>query len=459
MPGEHSPQVAVASYALLVAVAIAVVALALVGRAPAAPSADYRVQAAERLSSGNARAHPDLGLVALLDDGIGNAVSTGELSFTVDRRQLDPAALSGMRSAPEGTVIGWVATDITGGSRVQMPLRTSASTDAGETTVLAEGEVQPQFVQAVGPSVPVTLEIGPDNFVATANLQSVARRYQESTGRGLNFKFAGLYLFGSYSSPAGTGHLAQNPSEPTKLSLSVSARPCADSACGSLGPPVQDVVSGALPERVTVKAPAHALYGQPTTFTGRAAPGDSIQLAAVRAPGGQPRCGDGDPLCSPRFSPVYDLTDATARAGRNGRWMLHAALRSSLDEPVYPATDGYAAIAFKGVPLRRLLLRESPGGRFSIFARAGLRTVVALARPRIAANRVGSKLRILVSVPGAEPLVRLRLRFRGKLVARGKMSERGSFAATIGGVSGAGRVRADASVFGAHSSTASVEVG
>jgi hypothetical protein len=255
-------------------VGVAVVALALAGSAPAAPSAGYRVQAAERLSSGNARAHPDLGLVALLDDGIGNAVATGELSFTVDRRQLDPAALSGMRSAPEGTVIGWVATDITGGSRVQMPLRTRDSTGAGEATVLAEGEVQAQFVQMVGPSVPVTLDFRPDKLVATVNLQAVARRYQESRGGELTFKFAGLYLFGSYSTPAGTGHLAQNPSEPTKLSLSASARPCADSACGSLGPPAQDVVAGALPEAVTVKAPAHALYGQPTTFTGRAAPGD-----------------------------------------------------------------------------------------------------------------------------------------------------------------------------------------
>jgi hypothetical protein len=459
MPGEDSPQAAVARYALLAAVGIAVAALALVGRAPAAPSAGYRVQAAERLSSGNARAHPDLGLVALLDDGIGNAVSTGELSFTVDRRQLDPAALSGLRSAPEGTVIGWVATDITGGSRVQMPLRTRASTDAGESTVLAEGEVQPQFVQVVGPSVPVTLDFGPDNLVATANLQSVARRYQESTGRELNFKFAGLYLFGSYSSPAGTGHLAQNPSEPTKLSLSGSARPCADSACSSLGPPAQDVVAGTLPEPVTVKAPTHAVYGQPTTFTGRAAPGDSIQLAAVRAPGGQPPCGSGDPLCSPRFSAAYDLTDETARARKNGRWTLRAALRSSFDEPVYPATDGYAAIAFKGVPLRRLLLQASPGGRFSIFARAARRTVVALARPRISADRVGSKLRILVSVPGADPRVKVRLRFRGKLVAHGNLSERGNFVATIGGGSRAGRLRADASVFGARSSSAAVEVG
>jgi hypothetical protein len=459
MPGERSTQAAVARYILLVAAAIAVAALALVGRAPAAPSADYRVQAAERLSSGNARAHPDLGLVALLDDGIGNAVSTGELSFTVDRRQLDPAALSDMRSAPQGTVIGWVATDITGGSRVQMPLRTRASTDAGESTVLAEGEVQPQFVQLVGPSVPVTLDFGPDNLVATANLQSLARRYQESTGRSLNFKFAGLYLFGSYSSPADTGHLAQNPSEPTKLSLSASARPCADSACGSLGPPVQDVVSGALPEPVTVKAPAHALYGQPTTFTGRAASGDSIQLAAVRPPGRQPPCGSDDPLCSPRFSAAYDLTDATARAGKDGRWTLRAALRSSFDEPVYPATDGYAAIAFKGVPLRRLLLRESPGGRFTIFARAPRRTIVALARPRVSADRVGSRLRVVVSVPGADPPVRVGLHFRGKLVAHGNLSERGRFARTIRAVGRGGRLRADASVFGARSSSAVVEVG
>jgi hypothetical protein len=463
MSGSPRTQGAVARFALLVAAGIGaaavIAAFALVARAPAADPPGYRVRVAERLSSGNAGAYPDLGLVALLDDGIGNSVRTGELSFAIDRRQLDPGAMSDLLAAPDGTLIGWVATDATGGSRVQLPLRLrGGSTDGGEA-LSAEAEVQPQLVPIAGAAVPVTLHFGPGTLVVTVNVQAVAGRYHETTGKEFSFKFGAVYLFGSYSTPGGVRHLARNPAMPTKLTLGASARPCADDGCANLGPAAHDATPVALPEAVTIHPPRRALYGQTTTFTGKAAPGDAIQLAAVRAPGGKPLCGGDDPLCAPAFSPAYDLTGDTARTGRDGRWTLRAALRSHLDEPAYPATDRYAAVTFRGVPLKRLLLQASPGGRFSIFAQAGARTAVGLAKPHVSAHRVGSKLRVLVSVRGGDGLVKIRLSFRGKLITQRPLSQRGRLAMAIPGLSGAGTLRADASAFGARPSSAAVEVG
>lgn len=435
-------------------------AACLVGSGAAASAPGYRVIAIERLTSGAPAATPDLGLLARIDDGSGGAAAyaTGELTWTLDRRQLGVAAVDSIVAAPAGTQFGWVTSGPTGGTAVQLPLRKiGASVGDGETVIEAAAEIPKEFAAVVGATAPVTFRVRAQQLVVTLNVHAAVGRFRASGIGDVVFDLVGIYLFGTYSSAGTMQHLATNPTKPTELALGVSARPCADVSCARLGTPVTDTLSFSLPKAATVRAPQQAFYGRKTVFSGTTAPGDKVHLAFVRAPGAEPVCSPTSvaalPACFPPYAAVYDRLVETTTTGPDGQWALPVVLRTVfVNGPLgkaHPATGRYAAVVYAGDVLSDPSFN---GGRFSVFAAADVETVVALAKPRLTIQLRGRRVNVTVAVPGGDPFVSVRLDRGGVTVADGHLDARGTFRATLVGTGGV--LRATASVDGARSSTA-----
>jgi hypothetical protein len=428
----------------------------------------YRVTAIQRLTSGAPGAYPNLGLLARIDDGAGRPApyATGEVSWTLDRRQLAPGAVDDLLAAPAGTQFGWVTTGATGGTAVQLPLhKLGVSNEAGDETIEAAFDIPSEYSSVVGATAPVTIRVRPDQLVVTLNIQSAVGRVRASGIGDLMIDLIGVYFFGTYPSAGSAQHFAAVPTAATTVAMDVAARPCADAACGALGSPATDTLSVSLPNAVTVRTPRRAVYGQATTFSGAAWPGAHVHLAYQRASGAEPACTptsvDRLPACSPSYADTYDRLVEPTVADASGRWSERVVLRTAFINRslglAHPATGRYAAVVYSGdvngIP-------SFNGGRFSIFAAPGVETAVALAQPRVTLRRQGSGgMRIKVSVPGGDPFVHVQVDAGNKTLVSGQLDVRGFFRATVPGAGKQLRLRVTASVSGARSSTATVALG
>ena len=432
-------------------------ALALPGAAaPSARTHAYRAVAIERLTSGAPGAHPNLGLLAHLDDGAGGRpLDTGELEFTLSRQQLDEESVQGLVNAPGGTLFGWVTAP--GGSAVQMPLRKTGMTAEGVVT--AKYDIPPEYAPVVGPTGDVSIRIDPDALVVRMNLQEIDGRWWRENRTAVDLDLIGIYFLGEYRAGGVARHFAVNPAAPADLTLALTAWPCADVECTRLGSPVTDTVGFALPKRVSVTAPRRAMYGRNVTFSGTAPPGDSIHVSWLRPPGGEPACtSDTARPCSPTVAAAYDPIGRLTRAGADGRWTLAVALRSLFSGPQgrpHAASGRYAAVAFTGS--KPWADPSFNGGTFSIFVPASVETRVALSKPTVAVRREGSKLRVTVAVLGGDPRVRVVLTIGVRRVASARLNGAGRLTALVPAPVRNTTLTAVASVWGAESSRASLK--
>lgn len=435
-------------------------ALAVVGSAgpsAGAPVADgYRAVVIERLTSGAPGAHPNLGLLAHLDDGAGGApLDTGQLDFVLDRRQLDDESVEGLLAAPAGTLFGWLTSNGTGGTAVQMPCR---KTGVSDEVISAGCELPREFGSVVGSTAELTIHVLATKVVVSLNVQEIAARWWRANRQGLGLELVSIYFLGEYSAAGVTRHFAVNPVAETRVTLGLEAWPCADVECTRLGPAVTDAVSATLPQRVTVNAPTRAFYGRNVTFTGTAAPGDAVHLTWVRSPGGTPACtpttAAAETACWPALAATYDRRREVALAGVDGRWSQSVSLKSHLFGPEgqpHPASGRYAAVAYSGAT--PWADPSFNGGTFSIFVPSNTATTVVLSKPAVVVRRLGSRLRVRATVAGGDVFVRATLKLDGKRVAAGQLSSAGEFSALVAAPRRDGVLRVTASVWGAEPST------
>jgi serine/threonine-protein kinase len=450
--------------------------------AAAAVPIRYGVTLSEQLSSGALGATPDLTLFAVLDDGRGRLrglgsgppPQTGEITFRLDRRQFEPdrgrSGVSDLLSDPAGTQVGYFTLSPGGEDLVQTPLRkTGVSRDerTGDAVVEFAQGVSPAFRRlAGGPSLPMTLRIGARDLVFTANLQKVARN-AVAAGSSFSFSWASLHLFGIHRRFGQEAVLARNPDRPLTLTASVSARPCQQPTCAKLGSARRDSVRVTLPRALTIAAPRRALYGRQVRFHGTADPGTFVTVAYQREPGSGPPCTTANyqrpPDCAPRLrAALLKITERRTRVAADGSWSLMVPLHSSTAIPgpaLLPlersVSGTYVAVEYSG----RHIWGPWPGfGSFSIVAPASTETVVALAKPRIALERQGARLRVRVSVAGADRFVRLVLRLRGAVVSSGVTTDRGVFLATIPAPKVRTALEARATSEGAIGSSSALEI-
>jgi hypothetical protein len=415
--------------------------------------------AIERLASTGPGGHPNLGLVAHLDDGAGGRpFPTGQLDFSLDRRQLDSGAVDGLVAAPAGTVFGWVTTSA-GGVAVQLPLRKTGMTAQG--AVIAEFDVPREYATVVGSTAELTIAIEPAQLLVSLNLQEIDRRWWDANRSAVDLDIIAVYFLGEYRAGATTRYFAASLSARIELRLVATARPCADERCTRLGTAVEDTVGFVLPRPVTVKAPSRAFYGRSVSFSGTAEPGDAVHLAWVREPGGRPACTPANSAgrCYPVVAPTYDPRREVTRADSHGRWTLSIPLRSLFAGPEatpHPASGRYAVVAYIGAATW-----SDPtfnGGTFSMFVPSGSETTVLLSKPTIQARRDGSTLRVTVIVPGGDRYVAVELRLGGKRLASGRLDAKGKFTAALPAPRSAATLTATASVWGARSAATSVRV-
>jgi hypothetical protein len=449
---------------MLFVLGLAAVALPIVGSTSALGAPGYRVIAIERLTSGAPNASPDLGLLAWIDDGAGGPAgyATGEVTWQVDRRQLGSGSIAGLSAAPAGTQFGWVTSGATGGTAVQLPLRKIGTrTEDGDSVIDAAVENPSEFAPTVGPTVPVTIRVRPDVILLTLNIQTAVGRFRASGTGDVIVDLVGLYLLGTYSSGGATQHLAVNPPQPEQLQLAATARPCADASCDRLAGGMSDSLSFSLPQATAVQAPSRAIYGQKATFRGTAAPGESVHIAYLRAPGADPVCTPTSvnalPACFPRFAATYDRLSETTTAGVDGRWSQSVVLRTVFANGAlglaHPASGRYAAVAYHGEPPPGIT--SFNGGRFSIFAAPETQTKVSLAKPRVTTRARGRKFDVSIAVPGGDPFVEVRVAAGPTTLAEGHLDVKGTFRAEIARRAST-VLRVVASVEGAQPSTAHV---
>ena len=138
--------------------------------------ASLAVLAIERVTDGRPGAHPTLGLLVRADDGAGGdpGVSLGQVSFTIDRRQLDLRALTALRGAPVGTRFGWVTLSPNGPTSVQSALRTTPGSFGNVLT--AAFDVPREFAGIVGGAVPVRIRTDASNVAFTLDFRSLVER-------------------------------------------------------------------------------------------------------------------------------------------------------------------------------------------------------------------------------------------------------------------------------------------
>ena len=269
-PGERRgrgrrPVVLAAAGLVLVAALTAGLVLSFGGRgrstpprAAAAP-VGYGVSLSEQLSTGAPGAQPDLTLLAVLDDGhgvlhglgSGPPPQTGEISFRIDRRQLEPdtgeSGVYGLLSDPTGTQIGYFSASPPGDDRVQEPLRkvgVSRDAKSGDSIVRLAQPISPAFRRLAGESTfPVTVRIGSRELIFTFNAQKLARA-AVAAGISYSVSWFSLHLFGSYQRFGG---------QPTQLVRNPDA--AQDVPCIRLGKGVrQPNVYDARPDRARFRA-------------------------------------------------------------------------------------------------------------------------------------------------------------------------------------------------------------
>jgi tRNA A-37 threonylcarbamoyl transferase component Bud32 len=440
------------------------------GGEPAGPNASvalpgYRVTASERLTSGVRGSHPTVGLIALIDDGSGpgprtlSRITTGALVFRFDSRQI---SFDFMLRSRRGARLGYYTSNATaGGQFVQQPVvKTGLSSDPnGGQIVNALIVVPPQFAAAVGRGVPLAIREVGKQVVAAFSLQKIVRRFRMS-GAAFSYSYSGLYflgglhrLFGDAAEP-----IVTNPTEPTILHASVSARPCLDPACTTLGRQAADAISIKLPREVNVRAPSQAFRGQPALFQGTGVPGQWITILRAVEPGSAPVCTPANfakRSCAPPIGDVFEGdSSVTTRVRADGTWSLAVPLpTTSRLDPRFGASGRYAAAESPDI-LRGGLLE---GGSSTVLAEAPTDTVVVLAKPALTIKRESRLLAVGIAVEGGDDSARYRLRWRGHAVASGRLHTGGRATALVPVPSVEGRFAATVSAPGAASSSASLD--
>ena len=410
---------------------------------------DYRVTATERMTSGLPGAYPMIGLTAAVDSGQGPVAvnqsprATGELDFHFDHGQLDGGAGNAFGAAP-GSLLGYLVDwSSTGGTLVQMPVRKSGLTDGN--VVHARVELPPEW-RPIGPVVPLVLHSTPSDLVATLNLQDVVGKIRAAGLDTRSAKYVGLYLLNA----------ARNPFQSTPFRASISARPCADRNCRRLGPAASDAIAIALPQDLSVQAPARAVYGKPAPFTGTGVPGKLITVAYTNLPGPAPDCTPNtvsSHRCGPKLGPAWEGDDTVNTTVRgDGTWSLAVPLTPALGDGFGPS-GRYSAVeesddSLHGGPLF--------GGAFSVFQEASTDTVVRLAKPVVTLTRQSRELAVGITVKGGDSLVHYRLRFGGHDVSGGSLTSGGTAAATIPAPRESGAFQVAVSAPDTESATASV---
>ena len=422
-----------------------------VSAAAAAPG--YRATLSEQLTSGAAGARTGLTLLAVFDDGRyplgiggGPAVETGEVVFRIDRRQLEPprrgSGVYALLAAPAGTALGYVSFSSGGDDRVQSPL-----TKTGLTVDPRSGDKVVQLAQAIspayrrlsgGPTLPLSVRVTATALVFTLNIQRLGQ-LAAAAGSYFSLQWLALHFFDSYVTFGDRQQFARNPIASTRFRAQLAARPCADTTCKTLGPPTTDAVTITLPNPVTVHAPRRAIYGQPTRFTGTGHPGAFVTVAYEQRPGSGPLCTPSNfdhlPDCGPRLRPaVRKITERSTRVAADGRWSFSLPLVSTAlalsaapvyQEPPRRSTSGYyAAVEYTGSHI----WGPAIGGSFTVIAQARAATSVVLAKPSVRLRPDGRKLAILIAVRGGDRAVHYVLRRRGRTIAAGQLSGRGTAA-------------------------------
>jgi hypothetical protein len=399
--------------------------------APVRSEASLTVLAIERVTDGRRGAHPTLGLLIRADDaGGGNpGVSLGQLSLTIDRRQLDVRALAALRDGPAGTRFGWVTISANGPTSVQSAVRTTPGSFGNVLT--AAFDVPREFAGIVGKSGPVRIRTDTSNVTFTLDFRSLVERWRRATRREVPWAggLIGIYL-DSYVDGRRTRYLATNPRRPTALVLDATAQACADFPCSILAEPVSDRLTLSLPHPVTIRPPARAVYGRPAVFSGTGSPGDTVHLAYVKEPRRKPVCTPTtyakEPPCSPPFGYAFDRLFPTASVRANGTWRLAVALRTVGRSAIglsHVASGRYAAVAYRG--RRPANYPSFNGGRFSVFAVPALRIEVVLARPRVRVHPAGSRPLLEISVPGGDSFVTVLASAGGKRLATARLDSAG----------------------------------
>jgi tRNA A-37 threonylcarbamoyl transferase component Bud32 len=379
----------------------------------------YRVTATERITSGAPGAYPIVGLYAAVDDGKGpvtanqSARPTGEIVFRFDVDQFE-ATGGDIAGAAPGATLGYVVSWVTsGGTFVQLPVRKSGLTDGDVVHATVE---LPADYRPLGPTIPLNLRLGPGELVATLPLQDVVRKTRAIGGSTKSSKYTGLFLVDS----------ARNPFEATRFTASVSARPCSNVDCSTLGPPASDAIYVALPQELSVHAPARAFYGQPATFSGTGIPGKTVNIVYTGKPGSAPACTPSTVRphrCGPRLGPAWigdDNFRTTVRS--DGSWSLALPLTPASGDGFGPA-GRYSAVEWSDESLVGGALF---GGDSSVIQEAAQNTVVALAKPSLTLERRGNQLAVGISVKGGDSLVSYRLRWRGRDLAAGRLTRAGT---------------------------------
>ena len=418
-----------------VAIVAAATALA-VAQAGQGSDRPVQVTAIQRITDGAAGAHPTLAVLARVDDGRGGdpRISLGQLSFSIDPRQVDRRSLARLRGAPIGTRFGWVTTDATGGGSVQMALRTTAGS-FGEV-LTAEFEIPREFAGIVGPSGSVLIRSSPGDVVVRLDFRQLVERWRRAEAREVPWGggLVGVHL-ASYADGGSVHALGVNPERPTLLSVTATAQACADSGCALLGRPVSDRLALSLPHPTTIRAPRRALYGHGAVFVGTGSPGDSVQLAYVSEPGQRPACTPttrASARCSPAYGAAYQRLPPTTTVDALGRWRLTARLRTTVRSGLgagHVASGRYAAVASRGA--RPANYPSFNGGRFSVFTAAKGETRVTLARPRMFVRRGRRALLVAIAVPGGDPRVLVRVTAGAKRLAARRLDESGRATVTI----------------------------
>ena len=399
--------------------------------APVRSEASLTVLAIERVTDGRPGAHPTLGLLIRSDDGAGGdpGASLGQLSFTIDRRQLDVKALAALRDGPPGTRFGWVTIGANGPTSVQSALRTTPGSFGNVLT--AAFEVPREFAGVVGDSGPVRIRTDTSSITVTLDFRSLVERWRRATRSEVPWAggLIGIYL-DSYLDGRNTRHLAVNPRRPTTLVLETAAQACADFPCSILAEPVSDRLTLSLPHPVTIRPPTRAVYGRPAVFSGTGSRGDTVHLAYVKEPRRKPVCTPTTyakkPPCSPPFGYAFDRLLPTAKVRANGTWRLAVALRTVGRTAIglsHVASGRYAAVAYRGQ--RPANYPSFNGGRFSVFAVPAVRIEVVLARPRVTVHPAGSRPLLEISVPGGDSFVTVRASAGGSRLATVRLDSAG----------------------------------
>jgi serine/threonine-protein kinase len=448
------------------------------GDAPvSAEAADYRVTFSEQVTTAAAGAEPDLALIAAFDDGhnmhgygLGPSPQTAEVVFRVDRRQFEAgqSGLYGLYGAPLGTQLGYFTISPGGGNRVQQPLRKAAIFHAanGDRIIRLSHDTSREYRDVTPlPRRNSTLRVTPDSLILTVHLQEVAH-LSAKAGIDFSFQWVGVHFFGSFVSLKQRVHFIRNPQLRTTFRASVSARRCLDALCTSIGPRVEDVAAISVPRELTMKAPRHAVYGQPARFSGRGHAGDSVTVAFQPEPRRGPSCTpvnvDHVPQCRPRFRPALrKITERRTRVDSDGTWSLELPVGSGVVQgPGYEvpferfASGRYVAVAYTGTRIHGPVI----GGSFSTLAAAPTTTIVSLKKPAITITPRGRRLRVAVAVAGADQFVAVTLRARGRTIATGPVTEHGMFVAEIDRPRRASSIEAVASALGAVPSRSTREL-